>query len=150
MARDLHTQVAKSLRRVGQRYTTGRRTLVDVLTTSPRPMTTAELVAAENGLPQSTTYKNLALLEQVGIVHRVLGSDEYTRYELAEELTGHHHHHMVCVSCGSVEDFEVPERVEKGLAAAIGDLTAGTGFRATSHRLDLLGTCADCDTIPGR
>src|SRR5581483_4211186 len=112
MARDLHDDVTQRLRHVGQRYTTGRRTLVDALTRSPRPMTTAELVATESGLPQSTTYKNLALLEQVGIVHRVLGSDEFTRFELAEELTGHHHHHLVCVSCGSVEDFEVPERVE--------------------------------------
>ncbi len=144
MAEDLHAVVATRLRRVGQRYTSGRRILVEALTRSPRPMTTAEVVAADPQLLQSTTYKNLALLEQVGIVHRVMGSDEYARFELAEELTGHHHHHLVCVSCGSVEDFEVPQRVEKGLADAMGDLTTGTGFRAQSHRLDLLGTCGRC------
>ena len=144
MAEDLHDLVTARLRRIGQRYTAGRRLLVEALTTSSRPVTTAELVAADARLLQSTTYKNLALLEQVGIVHRVMGSDEYARFELAEELTGHHHHHLVCVTCGSVEDFEVPQRVEKGLADAMGDLAAGTGFRAESHRLDLLGTCANC------
>jgi Fe2+ or Zn2+ uptake regulation protein len=107
-------------------------------------MTTAELVATEPRLLQSTTYKNLALLEQVGIVHRVIGGDEYARFELAEALTGHHHHHLVCISCGSVEDFEMPDRVEKGLADAMGDLTRGSGFRAQSHRLDLLGMCGRC------
>ena len=136
--------VAARLRRVGQRYTSSRRILVEALTRSPRPMTAAEVVATDPQLLQSTTYKNLALLEQVGIVHRVIGSDEYARFELAEELTGHHHHHLVCVNCGSVEDFEVPQRVEKGLADAMGDLTTGTGFRAESHRLDLLGTCGKC------
>jgi Fur family ferric uptake transcriptional regulator len=141
---DLHAQVNASLRRLGQRYTSGRRVLVTTLFRALRPLTTSELVAAEPGLLQSTTYKNLALLEQAGIVHRVIGSDEYARFELAEELTGHHHHHLVCVICGSIEDFEVPHRVEKALAEAVGDLTSGTGFRAESHRLDLLGTCAGC------
>ena len=30
------------------------------------------------------------------------------------------------------------------LAEAVSELTPGTGFRAQSHRLDLLGTCARC------
>ncbi len=141
VAEDLHALVAVRLRRVGQRYTTGRRALVDALADAGRPVTTAELVAARPKLAQSTTYRNLAVLEQAGVVLRVLGSDDYSRYELAEELTGRHHHHLVCVSCGSVEDFEPPRRVEQGLADAIGKLT---GFRALTHRLDLLGTCARC------
>ena len=107
-------------------------------------MTTAELVGADPRLPQSTTYRNLALLEQAGVVHRVMGSDEFARFELAEELTGRHHHHLVCLSCGVVEDFEAPRPIEKGLAEAIGQFTIGSGFRAETHRLDLLGTCAKC------
>ncbi|HLG68356.1 MAG TPA: Fur family transcriptional regulator [Acidimicrobiales bacterium] len=144
MVEDLHARVATRLRRVGQRYTPGRRLLVDALATSTRPVTTAELAAAEGRLPQSTIYRNLALLEQAGVVRRVLGSDEYSRFELAEELTGHHHHHLVCVSCGTVEDFEAPRRIEQGLDAALDALTNGTGFRAEAHRLDVLGTCARC------
>lgn len=136
--------MATRLRHVGQRYTAGRRILIEALSRAGRPVTTSELVAAEPRLPQSTTYRNLALLEQVGVVHRVMGSDEFARYELAEELTGRHHHHLVCVSCGAVEDFEAPRRVEKGLAEAVSRLTTGTGFRAEAHRLDLLGTCARC------
>ncbi len=141
---DLQTLVAGRLRRVGQRFTSGRRLLVDALVVAGRPVTTAELVALENGLPQSTTYRNLAVLEQAGVVRRVMGSDDFGRFELAEEFTGHHHHHLVCLSCGVVEDFEAPRRVEQGLADAIGQFTSGTGFRAEAHRLDLLGTCANC------
>jgi Fur family ferric uptake transcriptional regulator len=139
------------MRRVNQRYTSGRRMLIEALAQSIRPQTTAELAAPESRLPQSTTYRNLAILEQAGIVHRVIGSDEYSRFELAEELTGrhhhhhhHHHHHLICVNCGTVEDFEVPRQFEKVFADAIGQFTTGTGFRVETHRLDLLGTCAKC------
>ena len=144
MADELHVQVAARLRRVGQRFTPGRRLLVDALVRSPRPVTAAELVASDAGLPQSTAYRNLAVLEQAGVVHRVTGTDEFARFELAEELTGHHHHHLVCLRCGAVEDFDAPAPLERGLADAIRRLTDGTGFRADSHRLDLLGTCATC------
>jgi len=144
MADDLHGLVAARLRRMGQRFTPGRRILVDALARAARPVTAAELVASESGLPQSTAYRNLALLEQAGIVHRVVGTDEFARFELAEELTGHHHHHLVCLRCGSVEDFDAPRRLEQGLAEAISRFTAEAGFRAEAHRLDLLGTCAGC------
>jgi Fur family ferric uptake transcriptional regulator len=144
VAEDLQSLVSARLRRVGQRHTSGRRILIDALARSDRPVTAAELVANEARLPQSTTYRNLALLEQAGVVNRVMGSDDYARFELAEAFSGHHHHHLVCVSCGVVEDFEAPRPVEKGLADAIGQLSARTGFRAETHRLDLLGTCANC------
>jgi Fe2+ or Zn2+ uptake regulation protein len=142
--KDLHALVAARLRGVGQRYTTGRSVLIDALADALRPLTAAELVAAEPRLSQSTTYRNLALLEQAGVVHTVTGTDEYTRFELAEEFTGRHHHHLICVSCGTVEDFDAPRRVEQGLADAIARLSSGTGFRAKGHRLDVLGTCAAC------
>jgi Fur family transcriptional regulator, ferric uptake regulator len=144
MAEDVPSLVATRLRRAGQRLTKGRRVLLDALSRAGRPLTTGELMAADPRLPQSTTYRNLALLEQVGVVHRVVGSDEFARFELAEEFTGHHHHHLVCRRCGSVEDFEAPPQVEQGLADAISDYAAGSGFRPEAHRLDLLGTCASC------
>jgi Fur family ferric uptake transcriptional regulator len=140
---ELHSTVATRLRRIGQRYTSGRRALVEAIVEADRPVTTAELVSARPSLPQSTTYRNLAVLEQAGVVHRVLGSDEYARFELSEELGGHHHH-LVCVHCGNVEDFTPPPRFERSLAAVIGNVTTGTGFRAQTHRLDLLGTCGAC------
>ena len=143
MEEDLHATVAARLRRVGQRYTPARRALVDAIVEATAPVTTGQLVAARPSLPQSTTYRNLAVLEQAGVVHRVVGSDEFARFELSEELAGHHHH-LVCVTCGGVEDFTPPARLERSLASFIGQVTTGTGFRTESHRLDLLGTCGSC------
>src|SRR5262249_33608772 len=132
------------LRGIGQRYTTGRRVLIEALARSERPLTTAELVASEPRLSQSTTYRNLAQLEQAGGVRTVIGTDDCSRFEGAEELPGRAHHHRAGRGCGTGEDFDAPRRVEQGLADAIARLSSGTGFRAEAHRLDVLGTCASC------
>jgi Fe2+ or Zn2+ uptake regulation protein len=142
---NLHTTIAARLREIGQRYTTGRRDLVEAIVEAGAPATTAELVAARPNLPQSTTYRNLAVLEQAGVVHRVLGGDDFTRYELSEDL-GEHHHHLVCQRCGTVADFTPPPRFEQTLAKVIGTVTTAAGFRADAHRLDVLGTCGTCAT----
>ena len=88
-------------------------------------------------------YRNLAVLEETGVVHRVHSSDDFARYELAEDLAGHHHH-LICSSCGAVADFTVSAEVEATLAAAIENVSGATGFRAEHHRLDLVGRCRDC------
>ena len=110
---------------------------------SDRPLTAAELSSGGATLKQRTTYQNLARLEQAGVVHRVLSSDDHARFELSEEL-GEHHHHLVCVTCGSVEDFTPLGRFERGVASDIGVVATSTGFRTQAHRLDLLGVCGIC------
>jgi Fe2+ or Zn2+ uptake regulation protein len=66
-----------------------------------------------------------------------------TRYELADDLTGHHHH-LVCASCGRVEDLPATPAIERSVAAAVADAARTSGFRTHQHRLDLVGVCARC------
>jgi Fe2+ or Zn2+ uptake regulation protein len=143
MASDLHGRVASRLERDDQRYTAVRRAVVEVLASAGRPVTMAEILAAGPGLAQSSVYRTLATLEQAGVVHRFPGPAGFARHELAEELTGHHHH-LVCVSCGAVEDLAASSRLEKTVARAVEEAAAETGFRSHGHRLDLLGVCARC------
>lgn len=129
--------------RADQRYTTGRRQLVDLLADLGRPVTTYELLEAQPKLTQSSVYRNLVMLADLGVVQRVAGVDDRQRYELAEEIIGHHHH-LVCINCGGVEDFTVGAGAERSLEALFEQAVDGTGFRPSSHRLDLLGTCGRC------
>ena len=142
---DVDSEVAMRLRRAGQRYSTGRRGIVHALRALNRPVTIAELIDATPGLAVSSAYRNLAVLEVTGVVHRiVLGADDHARFELAEVLTANHHHHLICTGCGAVDDFTVPARLEKALTDALGAVASATGFAPTDHRLDLVGTCAAC------
>lgn len=139
---DLHDAVEVRLRSVGQRYTPQRRAIVDALRRKGNPVPIPELADPRGGLPQSSVYRNLAVLEQAGAVHRVV-TGEFARYELAEALT-EHHHHLVCRSCGAVEDVTVSTAFERQVERAVSEIVERTGFSAVSHRLDLFGTCRNC------
>jgi Fur family transcriptional regulator, ferric uptake regulator len=76
-------------------------------------------------------------------VRRILTSGDFARYELAEDLT-EHHHHLICSACGGVEEFTAPPELEKSLRHAVRDVEGATGFTAAHHRLDLVGTCTAC------
>jgi Fe2+ or Zn2+ uptake regulation protein len=128
----------------GQRYTRGRRALVDLLAAADRPVTVPEIVAADESLAQSSAYRSLAALVEAGVVHRVITDDDHSHFELAESLTGDHHHHLVCGTCGSVEDFTVPTELEHSIAALATRTSERHGFKVEGHSLDLLGTCAAC------
>ena len=140
---ELHATAADRLRADEQRYTASRRSIVEALHAAERPPTIPELLDARPGLAQSSAYRNLAVLEQVGVVRRIVTSDEHARFELAEDLTGHHHH-LVCSSCGRVEDFTVSPQLERSLDVALGRVADETGFEVDHHRLDLVGTCRNC------
>ncbi len=127
-----------------QRYTTKRQQLVQVLAAAERPLTIAEILQAAQGVPQSSAYRNLAVLTDAGVVRRVQGADENGRFELAEDLSGHHHHHLICTACGTVEDVAASPRLERALAEAGRAAADAVGFQVSEHRIDLVGRCVTC------
>jgi Fe2+ or Zn2+ uptake regulation protein len=131
------------LRSADQLYTSGRRELVELLATAGRPATIPDLLEMRPKLTQSSVYRNLVVLEGVGVVQKVVSSDDRARYELAEDLIGHHHH-LICQSCGRVDDFVVSPRDERRVEAVLEQAIGRSGFRPAGHRLDVVGTCAEC------
>jgi Fe2+ or Zn2+ uptake regulation protein len=108
------------------------------------PATIAELLAASPGLAASTAYRNMTVLGAAGIVIRLGGTDEFARFELSEELSGQHHHHVVCTDCGLVLDTGSSPGLEAALTESIRDITQAGGFEITGHRLELVGRCGSC------
>jgi Fur family transcriptional regulator, ferric uptake regulator len=140
---DLHATVDEQLRRTRQRYTLGRKQLVELLHAADRPVTIPELMAAGATQSQSSLYRNLAILEQAGAVHRLTSTDDVARYELTEELS-EHHHHVVCSVCGRIDDVVLPPAIERALGAAAAEAHTQRGYTIDSHRLELVGTCGSC------
>jgi Fur family transcriptional regulator, ferric uptake regulator len=141
----LRSTVASRLQAVNQRATASRQTIVSVLGQASRPLTIPEILETPDGrsLAQSSVYRNLVVLEEAGLVRRVVTDDEFTRYELAEDLT-EHHHHLVCVRCGRIEDVPADAHLERSLADATEEIARTTGFRTQHHRIDLVGLCRQC------
>jgi len=144
MSAELHQIAAKRVGGDRQRYTTMRRQLVDILSDADHPITIPDILRVDPALAQSSVYRNLTVLEQAGVITRVVTNDEWVRFELAEDIGRHHHHHLICECCGTVRDVVVPEALEAALDQSLDRLASTNGFELRQHRLDLVGICADC------
>ena len=140
---DLHKVVEQRLRRIDQRYTAGRRAIIGLLTSADHPVSIGEIASGLPDLPRSSAYRHLVDLQAAGVVRRVAASDEFARFELAEDLTGHHHH-LLCLNCGKVTDVTYPPGLEDGISEAISQIAGAQGFQPEWHILDVLGLCAAC------
>jgi len=140
---DLHTEVAGRLRRAGQRYTSKRRAVVETLAAASQPLSIPQVLSTRRGLAQSSLYRNLAVLEQARVVRRIVTGEDFARFELAEDLS-EHHHHLVCSNCGSVRDVSLPTTLERRMEGALTAVATNAGFTPAAHRLDVIGVCGDC------
>ncbi len=141
----LHDVAAARLRRVDQRYTPGRRAVIELLADAGHPVSIGDIAGRLPDLPRSSAYRHLVDLQFAGLVRRVAASDEFARFELTEELTGHHHH-LLCVTCGKVSDVTPTASFEETLSTTVEEITQMLGFKPQSHRLDVFGVCADCNS----
>lgn len=110
---------------------------------SDRPVT-ADEVAKISGVPLSTAYRNLAELCDAGVAVRVGGADRTDRFEIAESLTSHHHHHLVCTECGVVNDFDPSPQLERLITKELQSLLTSEGFVESHHLFDVHGVCGNC------
>jgi Fur family peroxide stress response transcriptional regulator len=86
-------------------------------------------------LSLGTVYRTLELFEAHGLVSRVDAFSDQSRFDANLDA----HHHLVCVQCHRVVDFE-DQRLEK-LPVEEGNLH---GFKVLSHRIHLVGLCPKC------
>lgn len=141
---DVHRLAATRLSGRSQRYTANRRRLVDVLIASSGPLTMAGILTSRSELAQSSVYRNLVVLEEAGVVHRIVTSDDHARFELTETITGQHHHHLICDRCGVILDVTLTAELEASLEASLAREADRLGFRGSHHRVDLIGHCQAC------
>jgi Fur family ferric uptake transcriptional regulator len=126
------------------RYTKGRRAVIAALAGCAGPMSAAQLHSdIGSDVPLSSLYRSLTVLETAGVVVPHYGARGLTRYELAEWLKGHHHH-LVCIVCGAVDDVAVPGTVEDRLREIVDEVGSLVSFNPLDHVLEIEGRCARC------
>lgn len=125
-------------------YTRGRQLVMETLAELASPATIPTILRVEPSLVQSSLYRNLAVLQDAGLVTRVDVGDDRAFFELSELVTKDHHHHLVCRGCSTVVDVTLAPRAEKALERALGDAAHHAGFELEDHRVDLVGVCANC------
>ena len=129
----------KGLRLIeGVRLTPQRKALLDAIADWEGSFTVTDLFErARRRSPHlglATTYRTVDLLRQSGSV-RALAGDQVAAYV---RCGPEHHHHLVCLECGAVEDTDecpLPSPAE---------LRRRYGFAPKSHELEIYGTCRRC------
>lgn len=128
------------LKSAGLRATQQRERVLKVLEDSTIPLSVADIasVLTRPKIDQVTVYRTLETFVQAGLVHHVELHQGRSFFELA---TREHHHHLVCRSCGRVEDVEGcdMDTVQKKIAKKSKHFSA-----VSSHALEFFGDCKGC------
>lgn len=140
---ELHRIARERLLDRDQRYTTSRRQIVDALAAVDRPVTLPQLIEMSPSLAQSSAYRNLSIMEEAGVVRRLVHGAEHAHFELAEDLT-EHHHHLICERCGLICDITLDPSTESRLDRVFDELATAAGFTPRHHNIDVFGVCAHC------
>ena len=140
---DVAAEIERRLAASDQRLTKVRGSVIEALRAAGRPITVEEILAATPNLSQSSLYRNLAVFESAGVVVRIQSADGRARFELSEEIAGHHHH-LICTRCGAIDDVALPDDLEGTLDSVLTTVAAASGFTMDHHRLDVVGLCRDC------
>lgn len=83
----------------------------------------------------ASIFRTVRLLCDLNLLQRIHGLDECHRYSLG----GSHGHHLICTRCGAMERFD-----NCGIQALIPELEQRTGFRVSTHLVELFGLCPRC------
>lgn len=124
----------------GYRITSGRLELLLFLKHSKNPLTAGEI---QKGMRQKmdkvTLYRALEDFTTSKIVGKIHLQNRSTYYEFLHK--DHHHHHIVCESCGKIEDIIHCEQTN--LQRVI--LKSSKNFsNISSHSLEFFGICKIC------
>lgn len=128
----------------GYRMTPQRIALLRLLAASEGHPSASQLLARMSDhfptTSPATVYKTLAVLRDMGEVLEIAFNDYDNRYDGNRPYP---HPHLICVRCHEAIDATA-DRLED-LCDQVKDLYAEQdGYRAISHRVDLLGVCPAC------
>lgn len=91
----------------------------------------------KNKIDSVTVYRTLTTFEEAGIVRRV----DLRRDSIYFELTIHHHHHLVCTDCGTIEKIS---KCDIGLIAEKVIKQSKKFSKIRSHSFEIFGICRPC------
>ncbi|GAB7068529.1 transcriptional repressor [Mycobacterium hodleri] len=136
---DAITRYKQELRDVALRATSGRVAVLRALASSPH--STAETVFAliSGDLPGTSpqaVYMVLNDLTRAGLLRRFEPAGSAALYE---RRVGDNHHHLVCDSCGMVQDVDCAIGRAPCLTPA-----DGTGFQVREAEVTFWGLCERC------
>jgi Fur family ferric uptake transcriptional regulator len=118
--------------------------LVEFLFIEKRPVPISDIyknIGEKSGM--TTVYRTLERLVKSGIVQKIQNSkDDCAFYEIRYGRP--HHHHIICTSCGDMEDVLGCDPIELNISAHA-HLKKFKSIQ--SHSLEFFGLCRKCEKL---
>ncbi|WP_349409510.1 peroxide-responsive transcriptional repressor PerR [Pseudalkalibacillus sp. SCS-8] len=132
----------ETLKDAGVRITPQRHAILEYLIQTLSHPTADEIYKAlEDKFPNmsvATVYNNLRVFKNAGLVKELTYGDASSRFDCVTT----DHYHVICEECGKIVDFSYP-----GLDEVEHVAEHVTGFRVNNHRMEVYGTCPDCQKV---
>ncbi len=133
-------ELVLQLRTHGERLTVQRRMVLEILCERGDHLAVQDIQQRleRNGvdLTETTVYRILQWLKEVGVVSQTDLGQTGTVYQL---VGTHPHHHLVCLSCGAVQDVD-----DDAITPLRDTLRREYGFEPRIDHLAIFGLCPAC------
>lgn len=135
--------VADAIRASGRRLTIQRARILEALHRLPGHSTAEQIYAAVSDdardveMAQSTVYRNLEALADMGLITAFTSGGGVTTYEWAGGEPPHHH--LLCEGCGHSEEVEL-----RAISALRDEVEQEHGFAIDLRHLAIKGHCRAC------
>jgi Fur family ferric uptake transcriptional regulator len=129
------------LRSRNLRVTAERRALLRAIFAQHRHIDAGEVLhaarAAGHKISRATVYRNLELLVESGLAHKVRLGDHRWVYEHVHP--GQSHDHLACRRCGRIVEFISP-----AISALLGEICRAHAFEPRRNQIQIVGVCREC------
>jgi Fur family peroxide stress response transcriptional regulator len=131
--------IAKRLKDAGFKFTHQRLAIYQALAAAVTHPTAEELHGrvkdAYPMLSLNTVYTTLDTLKALGLIKEMRFLDNSARFDANIEA----HHHVICLECRKIEDFE-----DSALDRVHPPASIRRAYRLVSHSVEFYGYCAEC------
>ena len=125
------------------KYSYLREIIIDILKHYKKPITPPKLlkhIQSKININKTSLYRQLETLSQKQIINKVMLHTNIAHFELST----HHHHHMVCEKCDSIECI-ADDHLEESIHT-IEQKLQKKGLTIHNHHFSLSGLCQDCSS----
>ncbi len=132
--------VINSLRQRGFKVTKARTRILELFQNSHAisvPEIVKQLKKESLLVNKSTIYREIDFLLKQNLIRRVDFRERGIKYEFVSHK---HHHHLICVVCKTVQDFEL----DKDLDSEEDKIKKDKNFQVLNHSLEFFGLCSRC------
>lgn len=140
--RNRYTAIVNRLRENDHKLTPQRLAIAKILARSEGHPSVETIHQALQGdfptMSLATVYRNVLLIKSLGEVLELGFADGSNRYDGNRPYP---HPHVVCVKCTAIIDPDL-----ESLKDMTAEVSAETGFKILSHRVDFFGVCKACQT----